>query len=135
MAKLFHSISKGAAAAVFAEDEVRANDTDRRRRHDLVGEWVSHHAVLMNAGLVCEGVGSDDSFVRGATEADELAEELARRVELVHLDVVGMGELIAADHQGRGYLFERCISGTFADAVDGALHLTGAALNSGKRVG
>ena len=52
-----------AAAAVFAEHEVLAANADRGRRHDLVGERVGEHAVLVNAALVREGVGADDGLV------------------------------------------------------------------------
>ncbi len=78
--------------------------------HDLVGERVGHHAVLVDAGLVSEGVGADYCFVGGCAEADALGEELAGGVELLHLDVVGVGQLIAANHERCGDLFEerRC---------------------------
>src|ERR1700678_800692 len=132
MSQLFHAISQRATPAVFSEDKVRANDANRSRSHDLVGQRIGHHAVLVNAGLVCEGVGSNNSFVWRAAEADELAEKLACRVELVHLNVVGVGELVAAYHQRSGDLFERSIAGTFADAVDGALYLPCASLNAGE---
>ena len=51
------------------------------------------------------------------------------------LDVVRVRELVAANHQRGGDLFESCIAGTLADAIDGALHLSRSALNAGERVG
>ena len=71
-----------AAAAVLAEHDVVRGDADGRRRHDLVGQRIGHHAVLVDAGLVREGVGADDGFVGRAAEADELGEQLAGGVEL-----------------------------------------------------
>ena len=75
------------------------------------------------------------ALLGAAAEADELGEQLAGGVELVHLDVVGVGELVAADHEGGGDLFERGVAGAFADAVDGALDLAGTALDAGEGVG
>ena len=63
------------------------------------------------------------------------ASSLAGGIELVHLDVVGVGELVAADHEGGGDLFEGGVAGALADAVDGALDLARAALNAGEGVG
>jgi hypothetical protein len=120
---------------VFAEDHVGGRDAYGLGRHDLVGEGVGHHAVLVDAGLVGEGVGSDYGLVGRTAEADELGEQLAGGVELIHLDVVGVGELVAADHEGGGDLFEGSVAGTLADAVDGALDLSGSALDAGERVG
>ncbi len=110
-------------------------DADRLGRHDLVGERVGHHAVLVDAGLVREGVGADDGLVGRAAEADELGKDFARGVELFHLDVVGVGKLVAANHEGGGDLFEGGVAGALADAGDGALDLAGTGLNAGEGVG
>src|ERR1700722_17984017 len=88
----------------------------------------------MNAGLVREGVGAYDGLVGRAAEADEFGEHLAGWVELVELDVVRIGELVAADHEGSGDLFECCVACALADAVDGALRLAGTSVNACERV-
>ncbi len=120
---------------MFAEHDVGGRDADGLGRHDLVGERVGHHAVLVDAGLVREGVGADDGLVGRAAEADELGEHLTGREELVHLDIAGVGELVAPDHEGGGDLFEGCVAGALADAVDGALGLAGSGVDAGKGVG
>ena len=53
----------GVAARVLAEDERRLRHADFLRPHDLVGATVLQHAVLMDAGLVREGVAPDDGLV------------------------------------------------------------------------
>ncbi len=63
VAEFFEALFEHAAAAVFAEHEVGRWHADGLGRHDLVGERVGHHAVLVDAGLVGEGVGSDDGLV------------------------------------------------------------------------
>ena len=65
VAEVGESLFEEAAAAVFAKDEVGGGDADGFRGHDLVGEGVGHHAVLVDAGLVGERVGSDDGLVGG----------------------------------------------------------------------
>ena len=67
---------------MLAEDEIGVGYAYGRGRHDLVGEGVGHHAVLVDAGLVGEGVGADDGFVGRRAEADALGEQLAGGVEL-----------------------------------------------------
>jgi hypothetical protein len=56
-------VAQCGAAGVLAEDELRAAAPTRGGRHDLVAERVGQHAVLVNAGLVREGVGADDGLV------------------------------------------------------------------------
>ena len=72
MAELYgEAVLEGAAAGVLAEDEgAFARCADGLGRHDLVGERVDHHAVLVNAGGMGEGIGADDGLVRGGTEGD-----------------------------------------------------------------
>ena len=91
--------------------------------------------MLVDAGLVRKGVGADDGLVGRAAEADALGKQLAGGVEAIHADVVGVGEFVAADHEGGGDLFESGVAGAFADAVDGALDLTRAGLDTGDGVG
>ena len=107
-------------------------DADGLGGHDLVGEGVDHHAVLVDAGGVGEGVGSDDGLVGRGAEGDALGEHLAGGVELVHDDVVRVGQLVAADGEDGGDLFEGGVAGALADAVDGALDLAGAGLDGGE---
>src|SRR6202040_605400 len=68
-------------------------------------------------------------------EADELGEHLTGGEELIEFDVVGVGQLVAANHEGCGDLFECGVAGALADAVDGALGLTGSSLNAREGVG
>src|SRR5580698_11031325 len=107
----------------------------QRRRHDFVAEWVGQHAVLVNAGLVREGVVADDGLVGRGLEGDDLAENLARWIKVGELDVGGDAVAVAADVEGGGDLFEGRVAGALADAVDGALDLACAILHSGQRVG
>ena len=58
------------------------------------------------------------------------------RVELLHLDVVGVGELVAAaNHERGGNLFKSGITGALTHAVDCALDLAGSAVDASEGVG
>ena len=131
VAELDVALFEGAAAAVFAEDERVVGHADGFGGHDLVGERVDHDAVLVDAGGVGEGVGSDDGLVGRGAEGDALGQHLAGGVELVHDDVVLVGQLVAAGGEDGGEFFEGGVAGALADAVDGALDLADAGLDGG----
>ena len=55
-AELLDTLAKRMAPAVLAEHQVGAADAHVLGLHDLVGRAVLEHAVLVNAGLVGEGI-------------------------------------------------------------------------------
>ena len=52
------------AARVLAQYEPVGWNSYRLRSHDLVAERIVNNAVLVYARLMCEGITSDDRFVR-----------------------------------------------------------------------
>jgi hypothetical protein len=60
--------------------------------------------VLVNARLVGEGVRSGNGLVGRAAVGDSLGEHLAAGIELAQDEVVGVGELVTANHVGSGDL-------------------------------
>ena len=82
-----------------------------------------------------KALAADDGLVGRGAEADAFGEHLAGGVELLHDDVVRVGQLVAADHESGGDLFESGVAGALADAVDGALDLARAGLDAGEGVG
>src|SRR5258708_38778195 len=82
-----------------------------------------------------EGVGSDDGLIGRAAKGDTLGQHLAGGVELAQDNVVGVGELVTANHEGGGDFFKSGVACAFADAIDGALDLAGAAFDAGQGVG
>ena len=60
---MLQPLIEGVAAGMLADDQPVAGNADGLRRHDLVGLLVLEHAVLMDAGLVREGVVADDRLV------------------------------------------------------------------------
>jgi hypothetical protein len=63
VAEILELVDEGVAAGVLAHDQGGLLHADAFRRHDLVGLGVLEHAVLMDAGLVGEGVAADDRLV------------------------------------------------------------------------
>ncbi len=57
------------------------------------------------------------------------------RDELFGVDAGGVGVDVAAGFEGHDDFFEGGVAGAFADAVDGAFDLTGAALDGGEGIG
>src|SRR5450631_3438791 len=117
------------AAAVLTEHQAALGNAHALRLDDLVGGPLLEEAVLMDAGLVREGVGADDRLVRLDAYADDLGEQLARRKELLRLDARRVGEPVGAGLQDHDDLLERAVASPLADAVDRALDLTRAVLD------
>jgi hypothetical protein len=56
VAEFFETLANGVTAGVFAEDELGVARANGFGSHDLVGEGIGHHAVLVDARLVGEGI-------------------------------------------------------------------------------
>ena len=63
VAELLELALQAAPARQLADRQLAAGQPDRLRGHDLVGQRVLDHAVLVDAGLVREGVAADDRLV------------------------------------------------------------------------
>ena len=73
VAELLQLALQAAPARELADRQPRARQPDRLRGHDLVGQRVLEHAVLVDARLVGEGVAADDGLVGLDGEAGEVA--------------------------------------------------------------
>src|SRR4051812_33195509 len=111
---------QGMATAVLSEDQPALGDTHGLGIDDLVRGPLLEEAVLVDAGLVREGVAADDRLVRLHGHADDLGQQLARRIELRGLDAGLVPEGVAPRLQNHDDLLERAVAGALADAVDGA---------------
>mmetsp|Transcript_12663 Transcript_12663/g.30559 ORF Transcript_12663/g.30559 Transcript_12663/m.30559 type:complete len:514 (+) Transcript_12663:268-1809(+) len=116
---------------------VPAEVPDGLRRDDLVRQLVLQHAVLVDAGLVREGVGPHDGLVRLHRHAAVLAHHLGARVDVHRVDGSVRAEdlLLPAHEDGHAHLLQARVAGALPDAVDGALHLPRAVGHARQGVG
>ena len=64
VAQILQPLAEARAPGVLAHHQPVGGPADRFGGHDLVGRALLDHAVLVDAGLVREGVGADDRLVR-----------------------------------------------------------------------
>src|SRR4051794_41191332 len=83
-------------AAVLAEHQAALGHAHALRLDDLVGGPLLEEAVLMDAGLVREGVLAHDRLVRLDADPDDLGQQLAARVKQLGLDAGVVRQSIAA---------------------------------------
>ena len=122
-------------AGVLAQDHGVLGDAHIGGFHDLVGLGIGDDAVLMDAGLMGEGVGTHDGLGGRDGHAGDVAEELAGAVDLPGIDAGLRVVEVPAGINCHGQLFQAGVARPLADAVDGALDLGGAGLHAGQGVG
>src|SRR5688572_12947590 len=119
---------------MLAENDLRALEAHVDRIHDLVGRSLDHDTVLMDAGLVREGVGSHDRLVgrhlitREPRHKSRRPRYLARSYSRAEIEFGSSGS------DGHHDLLERAIPGALPYAVDGHFDLPGSRLNAGKGI-
>src|SRR2546421_7963512 len=111
---------------MFAQHETYAVPSNRLGAHDLVGEPVLEHAILVDSGLVGEGIGADDRLVGWHIDADAFRDETRDAGKLARLDIGVESEEGAARMERHHDFLERGVAGALTDAVDGTLGLSGA---------
>src|SRR5690242_6903220 len=84
----------------------------------------------MNTGSVRKGILSHNGLVGLRSEADGSRKLLARGVEQLGIDCSLVWHAIGADAHCHYDLFKRCVACTLSDAVDCALHLASASIDS-----
>src|SRR5574343_373444 len=105
------------------------------RTHDFVGFTVLQHAILMNTGLMSEGVGANHRLVRLHRVAGDLGNQLGGRNDLRRIDARLNLENIRPRPHGHDNFFQRCIAGPLAQTVDRALDLTRTSQHGRQRIG
>ena len=135
-----HARAHSVPSAVLSQRDARvvlARKPDRLGTHNFVRSLALQHAILVNAALVLEGVGTDDCLVRLDDHAAVLRHHAARGGDVNGADSrVRSSKLSVSLHSDRhDNLLEACIARTLADAVDGALHLPSSVRDSREAVG
>ena len=130
-AELRQRVAQRVAARVLAEHDLVRLEPDLGRVHDLVGRALLEHAVLVDPGLVGEGVAPDDRLVGLHRVAGEARDHAARARQLAAVDLRVEAVDVAARAQQHHDLLERAVAGALADPVDGALDLARAGQHAG----
>src|SRR5215467_12797407 len=120
---------------MLAKHKFIGRNSDRLRRHDLITQWIAYHAVLMDAGFMCERVPAHNRFVWLDTKTNNAGKHLTGRINLARLDSSLEGETIRAHVDGHDDFFQRSVAGPLANAIDRAFNLPGAGIDRGQAVG
>ncbi len=104
------------------------------RIHDLVRPRVLEHPVLVDAGLVGEGVRAHDRLVRLDDIARELGDEARGVADPADIDARLVAVSVGAYAERHRDLLECRHPGSLADAVDRAFDLAGAGGDAGQCV-
>ncbi|CAB5033590.1 unannotated protein [freshwater metagenome] len=121
---------------MLAEHDLVGIKADARCVHDLERRALLKHAILMDARLVGESISTNDCLVGLNCVPGQARDQATCAGELCRLDVgVKTVEIGRARVEQHYELFERCIAGAFADAVDCALDLPRTREHTRERVG
>jgi len=134
MSSSYTPIGERVTPRVFAEHQLVRRDADVFGLHDLVGELVLQHAVLMDSGFVRERVVADDWLVGRDRLSDDLRQQARGRVDLARVDARTHAHQVVARLHGHHDFFQRAVARALADSVDGAFDLTRAVAHRGQRI-
>ena len=135
VAQVGQGLAEGGAATVLAHHQHGGLAAHQFGVHDLVGFAGLDHAVLVNAGLVREGVVAHDGLVGLHRHPAEAADQAAGAVNFAAANAGLEGVVVAAGVEGHHDLFQAGVPGPFPDTVDGAFDLPRPALHRGDGVG
>src|SRR5258708_11028569 len=110
-------------ARMFTQNEFGLVYTDVFRPHDLIGETMLEHPVLVNACFVSKRIRSDNCLVRLDDDACVVAHQFADSGQLLSFDSCLEPKSGGPGFERHNHLFERGISGALPDAIDAYLSL------------
>ena len=113
---------------------MRRNTHGFRRDH-LIGERILQDSILMNPGLVREGIRAHHGLVWRHGDAGNFREQPAGAIQLVQPQPRAGLIAVGAHGQSHRDFFHGRVSGAFANSVNGALHLARARFHRRQRIG
>ena len=134
-ADLRQAALEGVTARVLAQDHAVLGPAHVLGAHDLVGLAVLENTVLVDAGLVGEGVGPDHRLVGLHGKAGDAGHQARAMDDLGGVDAGVAGEVVLTGAHRHDDLLQGGVAGAFPQAVDGALHLAGTIAYRGQGVG
>ena len=134
VAHLFHTVFHCRTAGAGSQVQLHLIQTDRFRGHDFVVFAVLQYAVLVDAGGVGEGAGTDDGFVGRNGHIANLADGLAGTPDFVVINAGADIHNVFAHLDGHNHFFQRTVARALADTVHGAFNLASTGVDRGNRV-
>ena len=134
-AELLEALGQRVPPRVLAEHEAGLGEPHRLGGHYLVGVGALEHPVLVDAGLVGEGVAPDDRLVGLDGEARYRRDQARGPRYRARAHARAKAVVVGARAQGHHDLLEGAVARPLADAVDRALDLARARRDGGQRVG
>src|SRR6266581_6438724 len=119
---------------MLSEHQLPLGNTDRFGGNNFVREGIFEDAVLMDARLVREGVRAYYRLVRRYSDAGDLRQQAAGRIQFVEVDIRGDAELGLSHSEYNSDFLERGVAGAFADAIDRQFELARARADRGQGV-
>ena len=110
-AKLLQPALEGVTPAVLAQHHAVRGPADILGAHDFVGLAFLDDTVLMDAGLVREGIGADDGLVRLHRKTGDARNQARGRHDLGGVDARVATEKIATRTHRHHDLLERGVTG------------------------
>src|SRR5262249_2335930 len=119
IAQFVNSRAQGMAAAVLAQNQLGPGQAYVLGIHDLVRGSLLEHAVLVNAGLVSESILTDNGLVPLNRNAGYMRYQPAGLTQAAGVNVGAHSENVRTRSHGHDDLFQRRVSGPFANTVNG----------------
>src|SRR3989344_5892027 len=128
--KLFQPALEGVTPAVLSQHHAIRGPANILGAHDFVGLAFFDNPVLMDAGLVREGIGADNCLVRLHRKTGDARDQARGWHDLGGVDTRVAAEKTAPRTPPHHDLLERGVAGALAEAIDGAFPLARARWNA-----
>jgi hypothetical protein len=132
ISEVFAPIPERMPSAVFSKHKSAGRHANRFGIDYLVSRPFFQKSVLVNSCFMSEGVAADDGLVGLGAEGDYARQKLTGGEELLCDNAGFEGIPVLSRLDCHDNFLERTVAGALPDAVDSALDLPGAGLNSGE---
>ena len=134
----FHSVhaqamAKGSTSATGSQYDGIVIDTHFLGVHNLISGNVLQHSILMDTTTVGKRILTHNGLVGLNGHVHQRTYHTAGGINLCGVDV-GFNTQVGMGLENHGHLFQTGVSGTFANTVDGNLHLTGTIEHTGNGI-
>ena len=119
---------------MLAKYQVGFRDADVLRAHDLVGAGFLEHPILVDTGLVGEGIASHDRLVSLHPHPGDRTQQPAGGNQSLGLDAGVAMVIVTPGTHCHDHFFQAAVAGPFADPQGGGVDAVGAGPDGGEAV-